>query len=420
MDKLNNKKDFGLCYAGSGMLSAILSYGSFSELKDICHNIKYISCVSGASWFFVHALYYDKLSYDVFLDPFNCTLENLEKNKLESYGDLFSKIDLINSIISFDSKLCDNHKWINMIYDIFYKKYDDEKILNKYIQINLAKYPYLIVNATVYYNDIRITLPIEFTQNDVNLPNFHNSNDESYGGYIIKIKDSCKNFNFFPYVQSALSSNIIDLSLERITFNNYNTNSFQLFNPNTNKINHCNIGDGGDFDDTGLLALCRRKTKNILVNIFSSIPITSLLFKNDIITPFLSCLFKGNLNSEKNGIFDLGIWDNLYKEFLNKFELGLPITVLLTTNVLDNEHFQLEGYGPVNFLFHITSRTQQWFDQLPINTQQLINEKYKSFPYISLFKNNFDIKLTSLLFNLQKWDMRNSPEYKIFFNEFYK
>ena len=52
------KKDYGICYSGGGLRSCVLTYGSMGEILDKLDKVKYISGVSGSTWFIVLFMYY--------------------------------------------------------------------------------------------------------------------------------------------------------------------------------------------------------------------------------------------------------------------------------------------------------------------------------------------------------------------------
>ena len=414
---LGHKKNYGSCFNGGGMLATIFTYAVFYGLQDKLDKIKYFSCVSGAAWHCISALYYNKLLYDDYLEPENCYLDILKKVELNTYGKLYSKVNLISDTIKNEIKFFLKNKWEKCIYEMFFKNTYDEQLLNNYSKISLEKFPYLIVNSSLFYDGIpERRFSIEFTQDYINIPIHYFKDNIDYGGYMTSLNNASVNNYFYPYNQSSFTSSFNEAVLEMFFSNRYQTKKYQLINPSTRKTQFCNIVDGALMDNCGIISLLRRKVKYIHVNLASHCSITS---KNFTYNKYEYCsfytLFKGNQYSEKYGIFDYGIWDNIYSKLMEKLDNGDPLTILLTTEILDNKYFELTGYGEITFLFHIQSCSKKWYNSLPFETQDYITSKHPEFPYISLFKNNFDIILIKLIYNQVIWDIKNSREYIDFF-----
>jgi hypothetical protein len=412
---LNHKNDFSICYCGGGLRACVLTYGSMSELINNMNKIKYISSVSGASWFTVGYTYYnDKIFFDKYIEPENCTLKNLNYLNKDSFGTTLDTVNLAAEMLESFVDLTDRkiNRWITTIYESFFENYGD---LNKN-NLNFQKIPYPIINSTIYYDNIdERVFPIEFTPYYTGIPIFYIKDNIKYGGYNIDNNKCCVNYDLVPYVQSGLSSAFFEAGKEIFTKNKYKGTIYKLFNPNTNKINIANLVDGGVFDNCGINVLLRRKVKNIHVNIYPNIEITNKDFIKN--TEYFTSLFKGNPKSEIYGIFKLGLWDDVYNQFLLKFKNGDPLTILITTEIEYNEFFQIESYGQINFLFHISSCPLKWIEKIPNETKKYIYNKIHNFPYLktTLFKlNSVEI---NLMYNIIKWDIKNSLEYKEFYSK---
>jgi hypothetical protein len=412
-DILMSKEDYGVCYCGGGFRACVLTYGSVSEIENIIGKIKYIGGVSGSTWFIVGYTYYnDKIKFDKYLNPENCTIDNLNLFDGDTFGNALSKVDLMKEMGSgfTDSSDTKINNWITDIYNSFFKIYQDEKT-----NYDVKKTPYPLIYSSIYYDDIDERLfSIEFTPDYACVPIYYKKNNIGYGGYNIGIKESCQNYELVPYVQSGLSSSASDAIKEHITNNRFKGTTYNLFNPNTNQINTADLVDGGMFDNCGITGLLRRKVKNIHVNIFPNEPLTSRRFMKS--ANYLTMLFIGNPDSEKYGIFKLGLWDKIYNQLLYKLENGLPLTVLMKTDVLSNEFFQIEGYKDVNFLFHVSSCSHNWFSKLPNETQKYIKINISKFPYIDTLTFKLNSIEINLMYNCIKYDIQNSPEYKEFYH----
>lgn len=105
----------------------------------------------------------------------------------------------------------------------------------------------------------------------------------------------------------------------------------------------------------------------------------------------------------------------LREKILYKLDNGKPITIKINANVESNEYLQIEGYSDVNFLFHISSCSHEWFNKLPDKTKIYIEQEIDNFPYIKTTKyklNSIEINLT---YSCIIYDVLNSSEYKEFY-----
>lgn len=412
---LKNKKDFGICYCGGGLRACVLTYGSMSEIIEInqIDKIKYISGVSGATWFIVGYIYYnDKIKFDKYIEPENCFISNLNLIDVNTFGYTLDQVNLATEMVEsfFDFEDRKINRWNTVVYESFFEKYGD--ITNNYDE---KKQPYPLINSTISYNmiDERI-FQIEFTPLYTSVPIWYKKNNTEYGGYNIESSKSCLNYNLVPYIQSGLSSAFFEAGKEKITKNKYDGTTYDLLNSNTNQINHANLVDGGMFDNCGVISLLRRKVSNIHFNIYPNYPITSEKFMSN--ANYFTSLFIGNHDSEKYGIFKLGLWEKVYGELLDKLKNGLPLTVNIIADIVSNDFFQIEGYENINFLFHISSCSLDWFNKLPQETKKYINEKIENFPYIETTKFKLNSIEINLMYNCIRYDIKNSLEYKKFYS----
>lgn len=415
-DLLKNKENYASCYCGGGLRACVLTYGSISELEnlDIMKKVKYVSGVSGATWFITGYTYYnDKIKFDKYIEPENCTLENLKHLDNDTFGKTLDNVNLAKEMIESFIDLSDRkiNRWNTVVYESFFEKYGEIDKNN-----NFNKIPYPIINSGISYNDVdeRLFL-IEFTPLYSSVPIYYKKNNIEYGRYNIDIKKTCSNYNIVPYIQSGISSSFLEAGKELITKNKYDGINYELYNPNTNQINVANLVDGGIFDNLGIIGLLRRKVSNIHANIYSSINFTNNKFMKD--TQYFTALFKGNPESEKYGIFKYGLWDDVYSQLIYKYNNGMPLTVMFTTEIESNEYFQINGYGPITFLFHVASRTQSWFDKLPIDTKKFIDNNISALPNISTKKYKFNSIEINLMYSLIRYDIKNSLEYNEFYSE---
>jgi hypothetical protein len=126
-DILMSKEDYGVCYCGGGFRACVLTYGSVSEIENIIGKIKYIGGVSGSTWFIVGYTYYnDKIKFNKYLNPENCTIDNLNLFDGDTFGNALSKVDLMKEMgsgftASSDTKI---NNWITDIYNSFFTPFE--------------------------------------------------------------------------------------------------------------------------------------------------------------------------------------------------------------------------------------------------------------------------------------------------------
>lgn len=416
---IKNKEDYGICYSGGGLRACVLTYGGISELENmnIIDKIKYLSGVSGSTWFITGYTYYnDKIIFDKYTEPEDCNLSVLNNLENNTFGKTINNANLVTELIEsffnfFDRKI---NRWNTVVYECFFVKYGK---VNK--KINWSKLPLPIINSTISYDDVNeLLFPIEFLPFYSCIPIYYKKNDIEYGNYIIETEKTCSNYDMVPYIQSAISSSFFEAGKELITQNRYKGVNYELFNPNTNKINVANLVDGGIYDNTGLIPLLRRKVSNININIHPNIGLTDEKFISEV--NYFSSLFKGNPESEKYGIFKFGLWDIVYSQLIEKYNNGDPATILFTTEIESNEFFQIENYGPITFLIHVATCTKKWFERLPIETKNNISYNLNNLPNLSTLKYKYNPLEINLMYNLYRWDIKNSLEYQEFYSKINK
>lgn len=413
---LTNKADYGSCYCGGGLRACVLTYGTISELDNlkIMEKVKYVSGVSGATWFIAGYTYYNsKIKFDKYIEPENCTMTTLKHLDNDTFGKTLDDINLATEMIEsfFDITDRKNNRWNTVVYESFFEKYGE--IDKKY---NWDILPCPIINSTISYNDIDERLfAIEFTPLYSSIPIYYKKNNIEYGGYNICVEKTCSNYNLVPYIQSGVSSAFFEAGKELITKNKYKGTNYKLFNPNSNQINVANLVDGGLFDNSGIIGLLRRKVSNIHMNVYPNVEFTSDKFIAN--TNYFTSLFKGNPESEKYGIFRYGLWEDVYSQLTYKYNNGMSLTVMITTEIEPNDFFQISGYGQITFLFHVASKNKVWFNKLPIDTKKYIDSDFTSLPNIKTTLWKYNSSEINLMYNLIKYDIKNSPEYKKFYYE---
>lgn len=413
------KADFGSCYCGGGLRACVLTYGSISELIDmgIMEKVKYVSGVSGATWFIAGYTYYNsKIKFDKYIEPENCNLTNLKHLDGDTFGKTLDDVNLATEMIESFVDLSDRkiNAWNTVVYESFFEKHGE--IDERY---NWDILPCPIINSTISYTDVDERLfSMEFTPLYSSVPIYYKKNNIEYGAYNVDVEKTCSNYNLVPYIQSGLSSAFFEAGKELITKNKYDGTQYELYNPNSNQINVANLVDGGIFDNAGIIGLLRRKLSNIHANIYCSEEFTSDKFMKN--ANYFTSLFKGNPESEKYGIFKFGLWEKIYSQLIYKHNNGMPLTVIITTEIESNNFFQIDGYGPINFLFHIASGNKNWFSKLPIETKKYIDKNIASIPNIKTTIYKFSSIEINLMYNLIRYDIKNSMEYKQFYSKLIK
>jgi hypothetical protein len=90
--------------------------------------------------------------------------------------------------------------------------------------------------------------------------------------------------------------------------------------------------------------------------------------------------------------------------------------VNIKTEILKNEYFEIEPYGEINLLFHINSCNKDWFNELPKCSQNYILSEYDDFPYFSTTQYKYDPITINFIHSLIGWEIINSKEYELFYN----
>lgn len=270
IEKIYKKSNIGIACKGNGLLSATTLIGWIGALNklNIFNKFKYISGSSGSNWFLVF-LYYYNFEFDDYFSPNNCTLNNLDNIKDNSYINVFINTNFERRLLenlTIKELLNDNinqDPWIDTIMCSFYKNqldYRKNKDYENVIYENIESLPYLIINSTAYKNN-RI-YPVEFTALYYSLITDYKEDLR------VKPIDFCNNFFITPEKQSAIGSNVFGYLQEGLP--NYLQSYLQSIEDNltkpvdlidkiTNNWEKYSLIDSGFFDNTGILALIRKK-----------------------------------------------------------------------------------------------------------------------------------------------------------------
>lgn len=121
LSELRSKKNVGVCFSGGGTRSASCSLGQMRALYELrlggeklIDKVRYISCISGGSWFAVPYTYLpdsvrDTTFLGTSLEPEQCTLTNLRRmsRQQNSYAYAVSESQMVKKILAnyADSRL---------------------------------------------------------------------------------------------------------------------------------------------------------------------------------------------------------------------------------------------------------------------------------------------------------------------------
>lgn len=217
LDELKTKLDIGISMSGGGLRAANLSSGwicGLNELK-LMSKIKYISSVSGSSWFNVVYSYQntnDNYFLDNYILPNELTTTNLVNFSPTSWAQTLVNANFDNELIfsrTINNIFCNNLRdpWTNTIAKSFNSSLTSnlsENPLNilpslsnyteKFQCYDYANYnfnsPFIIVNASLCVGDDHKFVPIEFTPMYYGLPiqySYLNTDQKfSVGNYLIE------------------------------------------------------------------------------------------------------------------------------------------------------------------------------------------------------------------------------------------
>ena len=408
----NIANNFSISLAGGGIRASIFA-SAILEILDKKYDLTKIKYISGCSGSVLSILlfYYYNFECNKYYEPGECIISNLLELDENTYCHKFLNLKSVSNFFKSLKDKEDAPLWIKLVKNLFYSC---DK--NKFTRQN---YPDYIINTTIFYKKIHNEYYLlEFTRDSCIIPKkiYDVNKNYLFGGYSTDFNNFFANKPINYITQAGLSTNFIEMKFEVISKGKSNLYEWYLKNPISNAIDEVNLCDSGVYDILGIVSCLRRKMKNVNVFIFSSVSILDKNFLNNSFETGAYKYFEGNDDNNKFTIFTREIWNNLYSQLLNKFMNGEPLTVIIKTEILKNEYYDLEPYGEINFLFHITSLCKNWFNQLPDLTQEIIVKKYNgNFPYLNFIKIKYDAITINLMYNLIAWEIQNSKEYELFY-----
>jgi hypothetical protein len=166
---------------------------------------------------------------------------------------------------------------------------------------------------------------------------------------------------------------------------------YPIWNPIDGKTNKILFADGGACDNTGIVALLRRK----VTKIFAMFAITQSIMNpndrdevnsGDLASLFgvMTCQGDVTMNGLKiqdhnrfHQVFPSEDYYQLIRSLRVRYVEGKPCSVLLRLRVLPNSFHSVSGNYYVDLLFMVTAPTNQWVNSLPNEVKQKVLKQTK-------------------------------------------
>lgn len=407
---LNN--NISVCISGGGLRAAIAGCGWIKGLNYIGIEPKYISSVSGSSWFNLPYHYSNNDILGKYYPPNECTYENI-------CGFLNSDEKLFESVI-YKSNIFNNIMYFKDWNKVIFKELFEPYNLNNEFNINKS---YPIINSNiVLMGDNRKFYPLEFT------PLYHRSVIDDY--FIDPKSFSSNNImsndliteplinislsdqaGFSSEITNAVMSNIKTPILFSGIIKSLFPDSYNIYprlNPITNQVINTRYCDGGCSDNTGIHPLIRRGEKKIICLYASNYSVENSNFgnlnhdgdlaglfgraygKDKIITRNISML---EFNKQRQ-IFDSNLYDEFKDHLIKCSKNGEIVSYLLETNIIPNSYIGINNTYKVKVLFILSSNYKDWINNIP---KSLYEKLPNEFPNINTLKNKYPPELIGAL-----------------------
>ena len=429
-----NKKNFGIAFSGGGNRSAALTIGYLRALQnlDLIKNVKYFSCVSGGSWAIIPYIFLDKsISDDVFLGemkkPEELKLEEIQQAHKRSFVNTISNTVLLDDL--FKSGFVGDERFAYILNNLFLKpniigdrtkffslnQKTVDVIINRPGNNDLRKSnfyiaqetrPYLISNGVLTRSSaVKINrYPFEMTPLYVGVPSYFKDQGsiKKYsigGGYVepfgfdsdnpddgiddqgfakVRIKRERNIFSLADVMATtgAALAEHLDRALLRMGFP-----EFKYWSPKKPKdsVKDYDFADGGLMDNSGVIALLRRKVEKIVVFVNGSSNLNSFdEHGNDEVSTMVKTLFmevkshwgkrKYDWNKilEEPGMTGKGkeSYENLRKEFMALNKNNKPAVVQKKYVTIKNERFDIPEGHEVEILWVHNALVYEWFEKI--------------------------------------------------------
>jgi len=180
--------------------------------------------------------------------------------------------------------------------------------------------------------------------------------------------------------------------------------------------------DGGCTENAPLISMLQRKVGKVIVSVNEHRMVEEGM-KDKKIPVFLSSWFGVNqpsslsVNTKQTGVFAPGDLYTLLDLIYQAQAKGDGVVVPMNMTTVLNERYGIPAGQEVEVLWMFNGRATNWFNQLPTETQDLLNKTYKStadiaskskifgyqFPNIPVNEMNYEPYLANLLANHWTW-----------------
>ncbi|GAA4824538.1 patatin-like phospholipase family protein [Algivirga pacifica] len=449
------KKNVGIAFSGGGNRSAPLTIGYLRALHhfDLIKYVKYQSSVSGGAWAGIPYTFLDpsiedeqflgefkapeKLSFKDIQDvkDFSFTsavaetriLDDFLKN-LDKGDEIFAKV--LSNVYLTPFLLGETRKLFTLNQASLETIQSKNSGLMSYDFYTVAKdRPYLIVNSVLSRsNPLKVRrYPFEITPLYCGIPSYH-KNKGSWGkfdiggGYVESFgfdSDAPQDASEDGHVQVRLNKDINRFGLGDVmaatgsALGEYTDRFFPL-NPgfpefkhwspkNPERAKEYDFVDGGYLDNTGVIALLRRKVERIIVFVNGSTGLNPIDSKNDGVSNMIRLLFKkenhlsardfsGNIVLKEVGdTKPEESYDRLAEELRKLHAEGRPAVSVRKYKTVANKLYAIEGGFEVEIMWVHNGFSNAWLNTIqdPVLKRYILEQrKDHNFPDFSTFFTN--------------------------------
>lgn len=104
-------------------------------------------------------------------------------------------------------------------------------------------------------------------------------------------------------------------------------------------------------------------------------------------------------------VFERSMWDELFGELQRRTADGRPLAIRKQLRVLPNSEQGITGGYEVDTLWMFNGRPTKWWNDLPAETRDYLNETIPSFPLMSTFIVDYDPETINLVSNICAWQI---------------
>ena len=190
IQEVSAKLDVGICLSGGGMRAACLAYGWLRGLQQqgVIEKARYLSSNSGGTWTHTPMAFSSQEDFDKFFTDFkqpqDCTLESMVSNTSSGHEAVLMKTDMQYSAMGKFLDYLKNGRdddysgdfWGKAVAESFFTAsglHSQNKAPSYYSQTpnhvfesyktDLKKFPFSIINASIFVGSERKFIPLEFT-----------------------------------------------------------------------------------------------------------------------------------------------------------------------------------------------------------------------------------------------------------------